>query len=356
MSSLAKTTIAAGLSWSGAAELVGGGARSGPLILGYHRVVESLADASGRTLPGMAVSVRALRAQLEWVGRRFRIVSLDELGVMLERHEACGRVAAVTFDDGYRDVHDHAVPLLRELGMPAAVFVVSSLASTTRPPLHDQLYQVVSDALAGRRPMPVTFAEALKARAHGRSREPVQPLRIVRELLDVPIAELSRMVDELRAQDSWTLPPQELATLDWARLAAMHRAGIIIGSHTHTHALLDHESAATVREELSRSRRLLEAVVGAPVRHFAYPDGRFNSSVVRAVDAAGYEFAYTICGHRSNWNPLLTIPRVMLWEGSSTNAFDRFSPSLMRCHAASILPFPARCREDHGLRPWWQAC
>lgn len=357
MSSLAKTTIAAALSWSGAAGVLGRRAHhSAPLILGYHRVVESVGEVGPETLPGMVVSQRALRSQLEWVGRRFRFVSLDELGAMLDRREPCGHVAAVTFDDGYRDVHDYAVPMLQAMGVPAAVFVVSSLAATKSPPLHDQLFQVLSDAVAGRRPMPASLAAALRTRSHAPAREPEQTLRMVRALLVGPIAELSRLVDDLCALDSWTLPPQQLATVDWTALASMHRAGLIIGSHTHTHALLDQESAETVREELGRSRLLLEAAVGAPVRHFAYPDGRFNPGVVRAVAAAGYQFAYTICSHRSNWNPLLTIPRVMLWEGSCTNAFDRFSSSLMGCHAASLLPFSNRCRDGHGLRPWWQSC
>ena len=71
---------------------------------------------------------------------------------------------------------------------------------------------------------------------------------------------------------------------------------------------------------------------------------------MNAVAAAGYRYAYTICDHASARDPLLTIPRVMLWEGSCAGTFGRFSPSLMRCHAAAVLPFPSRCDDDHGVQ------
>jgi peptidoglycan/xylan/chitin deacetylase (PgdA/CDA1 family) len=136
----------------------------------------------------------------------------------------------------------------------------------------------------------------------------------------------------------------------------MRRDGMIIGSHSRTHALLSHEDDATVLEELERSRSEIEAGLGAPVHHFAYPDGRFSSRVVRAVAAAGYRFAYTICDHRIEARPLLTIPRVMLWEGSCTDVFGAFSPSLMHCHSTSLLPFPSRCHADHRAPAGVQSC
>lgn len=328
-----------------------------PLVLGYHRVVENIPAAAGLTLPAMTISQKTLRAHLEWVGRRFRIVSLDELGASLERQAPCGNLAAVTFDDGYRDVRDYALPVLQQMGVPASVFVISSLVGTKSPPLHDQLYQLLSGAAAAKRAMPASLAAALEhcqrypRRPPGRRNGTHTIMETVRTLLaSAPAAELRGIVDELRAQGSWAPPPSELATLDWAALTALQRAGIIIGSHTQTHALLTCEDDATVSEELTRSRFELEAGLGAAVRHFAYPDGRFSARVVRAVAAAGYRFAYTICDHRDRGHPLLTIPRVMLWEGSCQGMFGEFSPSLMDCHATAVLPFPSRCRDDHGLR------
>jgi peptidoglycan/xylan/chitin deacetylase (PgdA/CDA1 family) len=95
--------------------------------------------------------------------------------------------------------------------------------------------------------------------------------------------------------------------MTWAMLARMQRAGVIIGSHTKTHAWLTLEDRAHALEELYGSRLALESRLGVPVRHFAYPDGQFNREMVELVAVAGYRLA-TTCRHRDASQPLLTIP------------------------------------------------
>jgi peptidoglycan/xylan/chitin deacetylase (PgdA/CDA1 family) len=348
MSSRAKTLIATALSWSGGSAWLGRRPRSAPLILGYHRVVADAAEVSADTLPGMAISKATLRAHLEWLGRHFRVASLDEIGDRLARGLPCGDLAAITFDDGYRSVYDHALPILRELRMPSAVFVITGLLRTGAPPPHDQLYQLVLEVLAGKRALPPSVASVLQPCQDELTRGPIGALHVVRALLARPNFDVRRFLHELAASGERLSPTEaELDTVDWSTLAALRQAGVIIGSHTCTHAFLDHEDDETVRREVERSRIDLEQGLGITVRHFAYPDGRFSPRVVRAVEDAGYRYGYTICDHSREDSPLLTIPRVMLWEGSCQTASGRFSPSLMQCHAASVLPFPQPCHHDH---------
>src|SRR5439155_656683 len=122
----------------------------------------------------------------------------------------------------------------------------------------------------------------------------------------------------------------------------MHRAGLAIGSHTKRHVLLTNEAPGVTVDEIAGSRRDLERGLGAPVRYFAYPDGRFNSAVVSAVADAGYQLAVTACGHRESGYPLLTVPRRLLWEHATVDAALRFSPSPpWVCAPAG---WPASCR------------
>jgi peptidoglycan/xylan/chitin deacetylase (PgdA/CDA1 family) len=130
---------------------------------------------------------------------------------------------------------------------------------------------------------------------------------------------------------------------------AMHRAGFTIGSHTATHALLTVEGADRRRQELSASRQRLEGELGAPVRHFAYPDGRFDGAVVDAVAEAGYRCGYTTCRHRDRRRPLLTVPRRLLWENSCRDAAGRFSSSLMRGQVRGVFDLFGRCRQSHRV-------
>ena len=360
---LAKTGIAAALHWTGAARPLGAvaGWQSAPPIITYHRVVPDFAASARRTIPAMLVSRQMLEQHLDWLGRRLCFVSLAELGSRLEDGGAFERpVAAVTFDDGYRDVYEHAFPLLKRKGIPAAVFVVTGLIGTTDLHLHDRLYLLLARALSvggsARRDVGHSLVELgvrspTLDRMNGAGRDPVT---VARALLDhSPRAEVLRISDGLEAQLG--LDHQDalnsLLPLTWEMLAEMHRAGMTIGSHSKTHALLTNEPARTVLDETAGSRRELERRLGIRIDHFAYPAGRFDSSVVSAVAASGYRFGYTTCPHRDRARPLLTIPRRVFWQNSCLNAFGRFSSTMMDCQVKGTFDLGARCRHEHRLAP-----
>jgi peptidoglycan/xylan/chitin deacetylase (PgdA/CDA1 family) len=345
--------------WTGADELLGAlvGARGLPVVLAYHRVVEDVGVHADGALPGMMISRSQLAQHLDWVRRGFRFASLDELGGQLARGEGRGeRLVAVTFDDGYQDVYEHAFPLLKERGIPAAVFVVTDLIGTGAVPPHDELYLLLARAATtgcsatrdlGRFLRGLGLAlpdiDALNGGAWG-------PFAATRLLLRVLAQDqLRRVVDALGVHveiDERTLRP--LRPLTWEMVAEMSRAGITIGSHTRRHPVLTNESAQTVLEQVDGSRRTLERTLGIPVSHFAYPGGYFNGAVVRAVAAAGYRFAYTTCRHRDPGHPLLTIPRTMLWETSCLDARGLFSAAIMSCQIHGV--FNDRCPAAHGDR------
>jgi len=139
-----------------------------------------------------------------------------------------------------------------------------------------------------------------------------------------------------------------LRSLTWEEVGTMRRAGLTIGSHTRRHVILTAESDAVVADELTASRRRIESALGAPVRHFAYPDGQFNPGIVRAVAAAGYELGVTTCRHRDPEYPRLTVPRRVLWEHSTVDAALRFSPAILRCYASGAFDLGRHCERPHG--------
>jgi peptidoglycan/xylan/chitin deacetylase (PgdA/CDA1 family) len=359
---LAKTGIAAALHWSGAAHplsAVAGWQRTPPVIT-YHRVVADFAAHAQHTVPSMLISSTMLEQHLDWMGRRFRFVSIDELGSHLESGAAFDKpVAAITFDDGYRDVYEHAFPLLKRKGIPAAIFVVTDLVATTNLQLHDTLYLGVARALSagasGRRGVGRPFGDLdvpgldVEER-NGAGRDPVA---VARHLLDrLSQAEVLHVLDTLEARfgrderEALT----DLLPLTWDMLAEMHRDGMTIGSHTKTHALLTNESPQKILDETAGSRRELERRLGIKIDHFSYPAGRFDSRVVSAVAGSGYRFGYTTCRHRDRTRPLLTIPRRVFWQNSCLNAFGRFSSTMMDCQVRGTFDFGARCKREHGRR------
>jgi peptidoglycan/xylan/chitin deacetylase (PgdA/CDA1 family) len=332
-------------------------ARSGnrPLVLGYHRVVDEFGAAARTEMPSMLTSARMFERHLDCIGRYFTFVSIDDIGERVRSGRGFARpVAAVTFDDGYRDVYEHAFPVLKRKGIPAGVFVVTDLVGKPFWQVHDKLYHLVTKAFAAwsdpRREL-TSLLTALGVRTDCITRTratTASPLLAVSSILpELRLSEVRRLMDALEANvgNGFHHVP---VTLGWDELVEMKNAGITIGSHTRSHVSLPTESAADVAAELEGSKRELETRLGEPVRHFAYPGGQFTPSIVESVARAGYEFAYTACRHGDPRYPALTIERLLLWQGSSVDADGRFSSAILNCQVQDLWPPARRCGRMHG--------
>jgi peptidoglycan/xylan/chitin deacetylase (PgdA/CDA1 family) len=327
-----------------------------PFIVCYHRVVEDFERSAVGTIPSMLISSRMLERQLDWMAKRFDIMSLDELGAHLESGRTFQRrPAAVTFDDGYSDVYRYAYPILRRKGIPAAFFVVTGLVDTGRPQLFDRLYLLLRILQKRGAPLGLTLARVLESMGADAAELKKlysladDPFRVMTALLTAfQRRQLETAITELENEVSLkTDLLDEMAPLSWEMIQTMHRGGMTIGSHTKSHLLLTAERLETARRELKESKQVLETHLDTPVRHFAYPDGRFNPAAVEAVRQTGYAFGYTICNSRDRNHPLLTISRKVLWERSCVNAFRNFSPAVMNCQANSVFDRNRRCGHDH---------
>jgi hypothetical protein len=231
---------------------------------------------------------------------------------------------------------------------------VTDLIGTERLPLHDRLYLLLRWAYSGLRRDPEGFQRILETLglAHIPAFEGAwMPLPATRHLLlSLPQAEIETIIARLVERAG---PPEdEVRTrpLTWEMLARMQAQGVTIGSHTRSHALLTRETEERLDEETAGSRGDLALRLGIRIDHFAYPDGHFACPAIEAVKRAGYSFAYTTCRHRDPQNPLLTIPRQLLWERSCVDAAGGFSPAIMACSVRGVFDVVSRCRQQHWVR------
>lgn len=354
---LVKALGAHALHATGADRLIG--ALSGrsrlPLVVCYHRVVEDVAEHPW-SAPAMLVSVRTLEAQLDWIGRRYRFVGLDEVARAWEETLRTGSpperpLAAVSFDDGYEDAYRNGFPLLVRKGIPGAFFVVADAVGTDRPLPHDELYVLLEAARArlGRSGL-AALLQRLGAAVDGGLVETKERLLVTR-----PRAVVRRLIRDLRWEVD--VPPEELQRirddhrlLGWPELREMHAAGMTVGSHSASHRALPVEPEETVRTELAGSKRTLEEGLGAEMPHLSYPHGEFSPAAVAAAAEAGYRRAYTTCGHTSPDRPLLTLPRRTFWERSFAGITGDLSRAVASCQVQGVLDLFRPCRADHRDR------
>jgi peptidoglycan/xylan/chitin deacetylase (PgdA/CDA1 family) len=354
-----KGAVAAALTASGWHRLLGrlAGVRPHVLVLGYHRVVEDFDRASRHAIPAMLVSRVMLERHLSWVARTHTFVTLDEAARALTADQPPARpLAALTFDDGYADVHDVALPLLDRMGIPATVFVVTDLVGTDAVLAHDVLYALLREGL-GRGIAPGDLLDHINRSMGFPSVETARailgrnPLAATRAALTtMPLRQITRLVGALvEAFGPPDLGPDSPYLLTWEMVARLRAAGHGIGSHTRSHPFLTGEAPEQIAEEAGGSRAALQLRLGSSVRHFAYPDGRFTRGIVDAVAAAGYDYAWTVCSHRDARRPELALPRRLLWEKSCLGPRGTFSGAVMDCCAAGAFDLLSRCQMAHAV-------
>ena len=221
----------------------------------------------------------------------FEIVPLDEAARRLEAGAGARPFAVLTFDDGYRDNLVHALPVLERRRAPFTLYVVPGFAERRARLWWVELEQAIArlDAVeldgavlrcASARQKSAAFA-TIYWRLRGGSE--ARLLSTIAALCDRAGVDARAFVDEL--------------CLDWREIATLAAHPLCtIGAHTMTHPRLALHDEAAAMGEIAESRAVIEAKLGAPALHFAYPVGDATSAGPRdfaLARAAGFCTAVT---------------------------------------------------------------
>lgn len=236
---------------------------SGAVILAYHNVVRERYD---RPLgdPGLHLPVEFFREQLRWLSAHYRVVPLSEIVTRLAEGRSLRGLAALTFDDGYRGVLEHGVPVLRDLDLPATLFVVG------HPPAADDLFWWDHPAVS---------RVATEARR----------TRWLNELR----GDQRAIVGTVEGDAPEHLPPPYHPG-DWGAIAEAMGDGLEIGAHSDRHLALPTLGTEELEVDLLTSRRMIEDRLGIRPRYLAYPYGLWDHRVRGAARSAGYDAAFTL--------------------------------------------------------------
>lgn len=250
-------------------------------------------------------------------GEGYDLVSLDVALARLSAPRKGRFFVALTFDDGYRDNVEHAWPVLARHGAPWTLFVTTGFADRTA-----RLWWLeLEEAIRVLPQIALTLPDGpFRARTVSDAQKQRAFEALYWRLRKQPEAILLAAISGLAAQagiDAAALVEREC--LPWETLRALAGApGVTIGAHTLTHPMLARHDEAFARREIVESRARLEAELGVPVRHFAYPVGDPTSAGPRdfaLAQAAGYASAVTTRpGHlfAEHADHLHALPRVSL--------------------------------------------
>jgi len=292
-------------------------------ILMYHRVL-STPD------PFHAGDVDALAFdwQLSVVKRYFNVLPLTEAAERLKRGTLPRRAVAITFDDGYADNVEIALPILQRHGLHATFFIATDYLDGGR-----MWNDTVIEAIA-RAPTATLDLTALELGTHDIA-EVAARARVIDTILGqlkyLPPAEREQKCNAIAVHIGTSLPDNLMMTT--TQLRALHAAGMEIGAHTLRHPILARVSDEQARSEIVGSRDRLRDLLGHDISTFAYPNGRpgvdYGRRDVEIVRSAGFKVAVsTARGHANSNMDAHQLARIAPWDKTPL----RFALRIFRCY------------------------
>jgi len=291
---------------SGAVRFAGAFGR-GIAILMYHSVADDPKEYKNTT-GDIAHSTANFKGQIEYLVRNYRLVTLEDILLFLEgRQPMPHHAVAVTFDDGYADNFDVALPVLDSMGIRATFYVTVKYVETGQPPWFCRLRH----AFATTRKVqwsPDSNGHFLLRDDTLRETAFLAACDRCAQLAGDAQEEAAGAVE--RELDVEPFAPKNRLMMTWDQVRELARRGHVIGSHTMTHPNMAYVNDDEAAFELAESKRKLDEELGAPVVHFAYPGPAllpiWSDQTLATSKQVGYRTAVTTTSGlvRRHDNPL----------------------------------------------------
>jgi peptidoglycan/xylan/chitin deacetylase (PgdA/CDA1 family) len=239
------------------------------------------------------VSASAFERQLCTLKQHFTFVGIDELCALAAGRRIPPNALAITFDDGYLDNYEIALPILKRHDAKATFFLSTTALSERRLHWWDRIAYIVKRTPLDK--LTLSYPSKLEIPLTNRALAQERLLRIVKTVRGL---DLERFLDELsvRAKIAWSAQAErafaDRLLMTWDHVRELKKAGMDVQSHTRTHRVLATLEPHALFDEIAGSRADLAREIGEAPRALAYPVGNAisaSSPIRAALQQAGYE-------------------------------------------------------------------
>ena len=265
------------------------------IVLRYHALTDDARDVP-YAAPDICMPVAAFRLQMAFVRRAYGVVPLDAIvDALAAGRPLPPRALAITFDDGYADNHRLGLPVLRQLGLTATVYVATAGVDDAAPFWVGAVRALALAASGPSLDVPGQPSIPLGARAQ---RGPAVKA-LTRALVPLAAQERAGLLAQVARGAGVDLPALLRGSmLTWAQVRELQAAGWTIGAHTVNHINVALADPADAEAEIVGSRDALAAATGARVCHFCYPNTGgahryFGPAVTEILRRTGFRSATT---------------------------------------------------------------
>jgi peptidoglycan/xylan/chitin deacetylase (PgdA/CDA1 family) len=278
-------------------------------VLLFHRVLPH-PDALMPETPDASV----FDSQIAILAKVFRVMPLEDALSRLSSGTLPSRSLCITFDDGYRDNFDVAVPILSKHGATATFFIATGFLNGGRM-MHDTVIEAV-------RRLPTQDCDLSWIGLGRRSIRNVESRvalidDFVRQIKYLPLDERKSAGERLAHAVRNDMPTDLMMTTeDLRKLTAL---GMTIGAHTHDHPILSKVDGDEAFRQIIKSREVLADALGRAPTLFAYPNGKpnidYKAAHVNLVKRAGFSAAVSVSmGAATRDSDHFQVPRFVPWD------------------------------------------
>ncbi len=286
------------------------------LVPMYHRIINDVKTEDPFQL-GMCVHANNFESQLKYFKENFDIMPVAEVvSKKISNEDLSNNIVSITFDDGYRDNLQTALPLLEKYQIPATIFIATKILKG-KSLWWDEMVILFSTS----QEKSISFDHKGAIRQFANSGAGLaELLSYLWELEhDERMALVSELLDKNQVSgksQSLYLSTEELKTLSDHPL-------IEIGAHTVNHQNLSKLDEDGAKQEIESSIQELENLLDKPIKSFAYPGGFYNDYTLAALDKSSIESAFaTARGVNINQPSLFEIERIGM-PNTSVSDFKR---------------------------------
>ena len=251
-----------------------------------------------------------------WLDSWFTVLPLDQAIEHLKAGSLPARAACITFDDGYADNYQVALPILAHHQLTATFFIATGFMGGGRM-WNDSLIETIRSS-----PLPVLDLSRLGLGCydlHGVDAQCAAIATLIQQLKYRDTAERVELTEKIASLAEVTLPIDLM--MNSQQVIALREAGMQVGAHTQTHPILARLTDEKVRQEIQGSQACLESLLGERIRLFAYPNGKpgedYTPRCVKVVRDLGFDGAVsTQWGASAAGDDLYQIRRFTPWDAS----------------------------------------
>lgn len=284
------------------------GKRASLLVLTYHRVL-----AEPDPLLPDEPDVGRFSEQMKLLSSLFNVLPLSEAVQRLKMNSLPARAICITFDDGYANNLEFALPILKAHKLPATVFVSTGFIGSGIM-WNDMIIEVIR-ATKNELDLGHLNLGVYSLADNQHRRDAINKLINKLKYLDTDerLQAVRKIVDHTGANIKKDIMMSEL------QLKELHHAGIELGAHTVNHPILSSLEDIRALNEIKNSKGVIEDITGESIKCFAYPNGRpgkdYDARHVRMVNDCGFSSAVsTAWGAVQKNSDVLQMPRIAPWD------------------------------------------